>query len=196
LYSQKCRCKDTKKIRIKEQEIRIISKKASNLLLLSLLFLTFVSSIKINVHMKATEQTLQEVERAIRKVAEKFPPSEEATLLTDIHLRVSQDSGEMLAYDDDDNEINRCVVEQWIENKDDDFYQNVAATLRSSLHKQKEKIEQMSILKPYSFVLEDDDKETIEELYLVDDDTVILHEELMAGLDKDLDEFLEQLLKD
>ena len=146
--------------------------------------------------MKATEQTLQEVERAIRKVAEKFPPSEAATLLTDIHLRVSQDSGEMLAYDDDDNEINRCVVEQWIENKDDDFYQNVAATLRSSLHKQKEKIEQMSILKPYSFVLEDDDKETIEELYLVDDDTVILHEELMAGLDKDLDEFLEQLLKD
>lgn len=146
--------------------------------------------------MKATEQTLQEVERAIRKVAEKFPPSEEATLLTDIHLRVSQDSGELLAYDDDDNEINRCVVEQWIDNKDVDFYQHVAATLRSSLHKQKEKIEQMSILKPYSFVLEDDDKEPIEELYLVDDDTVILHEELMAGLDKDLDEFLEQLLKD
>ena len=146
--------------------------------------------------MKATEQTLQEVERAIRKVAEKFPPSEEATLLTDIHLRVSQDSGEMLAYDDDDNEINRCVVEQWIENKDDDFYQNVAATLRSSLHKQKEKIEQMSILKPFSFVLEDDDKETIEDLYLVDDDTAILHEELMADLDKDLDDFLDKLLKD
>ena len=124
--------------------------------------------------MKATEQTLQEVDRAIRKVAEKFPSSEEATMLTDIHLRVSQDSGELLAYDDDDNEINRCVVEQWIENKDDDFYQHVATTLRSSLLKQKEKIEQMSILKPYSFVLEDDDKETIEELYLVDDDTVIL----------------------
>ena len=83
--------------------------------------------------MKATEQTLQEVDRAIRKVAEKFPSSEEATMLTDIHLRVSQDSGELLAYDDDDNEINRCVVEQWIENKDDDFYQHVAATLRASL---------------------------------------------------------------
>lgn len=146
--------------------------------------------------MKATEQTLQEVDRAIRKVAEKFPSSEEATMLTDIHLRVSQDSGELLAYDDDDNEINRCVVEQWIENKDDDFYQHVAATLRSSLLKQKEKIEQMSILKPYSFVLEDDDKETIEELYLVDDDTVILQEELMAGLNKDLDDFLDHLLKE
>ncbi len=146
--------------------------------------------------MKATEQTLQEVDRAIRKVAEKFPSSEEATMLTDIHLRVSQDSGELLAYDDDDNEINRCVIEQWIENKDDDFYQHVAATLRASLLKQKEKIEQMSILKPYSFVLEDDDKETIEELYLVDDDTVILQEELMAGLNKDLDDFLDHLLKE
>ena len=54
----------------------------------------------------------------------------------------------------------------------------------------------MSILKPYSFVLEDDDKEKIEELYLVDDDTVILQEELMAGLNKDLDDFLDHLLKE
>ena len=51
--------------------------------------------------MKPTEQTLQEAERAIRKIAEKFPPTEEATQLTDIHIRVSQDTGEMLAFDDD-----------------------------------------------------------------------------------------------
>ena len=146
--------------------------------------------------MKATEQTLQQAERAIRKTIEKFPSTEEATLLTDIHLRVSQDTGELMSFDDDDNEITRCVIEQWIDNKDDNFYQEVAATLRTILLKQKEKIEQMSILKPFSFVLEDDDKETIEDLYLVDDDTAILHEELMADLDKDLDDFLDKLLKD
>ena len=146
--------------------------------------------------MQATEQTLQQAERAIRKTIEKFPSTEEATLLTDIHLRVSQDTGELMSFDDDDNEITRCVVEQWIDNKDDNFYQEVAATLRTILLKQKEKIEQMSILKPFSFVLEDDDKETIEDLYLVDDDTAILHEELMADLDKDLDDFLDKLLKD
>jgi hypothetical protein len=146
--------------------------------------------------MKATEQTLQQAERAIRKTIEKFPSTEEATLLTDIHLRVSQDTGELMSFDDDDNEITRCVVEQWIDNKDDNFYQEVAATLRTILLKQKEKIEQMSILKPFSFVLEDDDKETIEDLYLVDDDTAILHEELMADLDKYLDDFLDKLLKD
>ena len=72
----------------------------------------------------------------------------------------------------------------------------MTSTLRSLLNTHKQKIEQMSILKPYSFVLEDDDRENIAELYLVDDDTVIIDEELMAGLDKDLDEFLANLLKD
>ena len=146
--------------------------------------------------MKETEQTLQQIERAIRKVADKFPSKEETDILTDIHLRVSQDTGELMALDDDDNEITRCVIEQWIENKDDNFYEEVETILRSVLNKQKEQIEQMSILKPYSFVLEDDDHEHLAELYLVDDDTAIVDQELMAGLDQDLDNFLEDLLKD
>ncbi len=144
--------------------------------------------------MKATEQTMQQAGRALRKIADKFPMSEEASMMTDIHLRVSQDTGEITAFDDDDQEITRCVIEQWIGNKDDHFYQDVAATLRSAINKSRELIEKMSILKPFSFVLEDDDRETIEELYLVDDDTVIINSELMEGLDKDLDDFLEKLL--
>jgi hypothetical protein len=146
--------------------------------------------------MKETEQTIQQLGRAIRKIAEKFPQNEEATNLTDIHLRVSQDTGELMALDDDDNEITRCVIEQWIENKDDDFYQEVERTIRSELNRQKETIEHMSVLKPYSFVLEDDDREHVAELYLVDDETVIIDKELMAGLDEDLDHFLDDLLKD
>ena len=138
---------------------------------------------------------MQQTRRAIRKIVDKFPPSDEATQLTDIHLRVSQDSGELIAFDDNDNEITRCVVEQWIDNKDDNFYQHVAATLRNVLTDMKDAIEQTSLLKPYSFVLEDDEKETIEELYLVDDDLIIIDTELMKDLDKDLDNFLEKLLK-
>ena len=158
-------------------------------------FPTFASS-KRKKTMKANEQTFQQVERALRKVAEKFPPTEEAIHLTDIHLRVSQESGELTAFDDDDKEITRCVVEQWIDNKDDDFYDTAATVLRSELTKHKEIIEKKAILKPFSFVLEDEDHEHLAELYLVDDDTVIIDQELMAGLDKDLDSFLENLLKD
>ncbi len=146
--------------------------------------------------MKATEQTLLQIERAIRKVADKFPTNDDSGILTDIHLRVTQDTGELVAFDDDDKEITRCIIEQWIENKDDDFYKGVAVVLRSALTKQKEMIEKMAILKPFSFVLEDDDHEHLAELYLVDDDTAIIDQELMAGLDQDLDNFLEDLLKD
>ena len=149
--------------------------------------------------MEMTEQTIQQVERYIKKVAQKFPTPEsedEASVLTDIHVRVSQDSGELLAFDDDDNEITRCVVEQWIDNKDDNFYDEVAKCLRQLLRKNSETVDAMGILKPYSFVLEDDDKENLGELYLADDDTVIVGGDLMEGLDNDLDNFLDDLLKE
>ena len=148
--------------------------------------------------MEITEQTILQVERFIKKVAQKFPTVEEseASLLTDIHIRVSQDSGEMLAFDDDDVEITRCVVEQWIDCKDENFYNEVADCLRGLLRKNAEIIDNLGLLKPYSFVLEDDDKQHLGELYLADDDTIILGGDLMQNLDQDLDGFLDELLKD
>lgn len=146
--------------------------------------------------MNTSEQTFQQIDRAIRKIADKFPATVEASLMTDIHIRVTQETGEMVAYNDDDTEINRCVIEQWINNSDDNFYDQIASVIRKCLEKQKDTIEHMSILKPFSFVLENDDKESVEELYLVDDETVIIDPDLMEGLDKDLDAFLEKLLKD
>ena len=148
--------------------------------------------------MEITEQTILQVERFIKKVAQKFPTVEEseASLLTDIHIRVSQDSGEMLAFDDDDVEITRCVVEQWINCKDENFYDEIADCLRGLLRKNAEIIDNLGLLKPYSFVLEDDDKQHLGELYLADDDTIILGGDLMQNLDQDLDGFLDELLKD
>lgn len=146
--------------------------------------------------MKATEQTQQQLGRAIRKIAEKFPPKEDASLLTDIHLRVTQETGELMAYDDDDNEITRCIIEQWIDNKDDNFYEQIVSIMRRAIDKQKTLVENMGLLKPYAFVLEDDDKESVGELYVVDDNTVIIDTELMADLDKDLDDFFDKLLKE
>ena len=145
--------------------------------------------------MKATEQTIQQIERALNKTAERFPPSEEASVMTDIHVRVTQESGELLTFDDDDQELTRCVVEQWIDNKEDDFYEGVAACLKKCIAKQKDMLENLSILKPYSFVLEDDDCDTLEELYVVDDDIAIINPLSIESLDSDLDDFIDKLLK-
>lgn len=146
--------------------------------------------------MEKKEQTIQQIERFLKKVAQKFPASEEdISVMTDIHVRVSQDSGELLAFDDDDQEITRCVVEQWIDNKEEDFYDEVAKLLRETLRTNAQLADNLGILKPYSFVLEDDDKENLGELYLADDDTIIVGGDLMESLDNDLDAFLEELLK-
>ena len=145
--------------------------------------------------MQVTEQTTQQIERSIKKIAQKLPANEETSLLTDIHLLVSQDSGELIAYDDNDQEITRCVVEQWIDNKDESFYDEVTAILRKELHQMHEVVDNLGIMKPYSFVLENDDREAVAELYVADDDTIILGGDLMGGLDQDLDSFFDSLMK-
>lgn len=146
--------------------------------------------------MKATEQTIQQIERALRKTADKFPPTDEASQMTDIHICVTQESGELLTFDDDDRELTRCVVEQWIGNKDDDFYESVSKSLHTCIKGMKQMLDNLSILKPYSFVLEDDDREVLEELYMVDDEIGMIDPVSIDSLDSDLDAFLDKLMND
>lgn len=143
---------------------------------------------------KATEQTTQQIERFLRKIAQKYPALEDTSIVTDIHVRVSQGSGEMLAFDDDDKEITRCVVEQWINNTDENFYEEIESLLIETFSSLSSIADSLGILKPYSFVLENDDKDYIAELYIADDDTVIIGKDLMENLDSDLDAFLQTLL--
>ena len=146
--------------------------------------------------MKATVQTIQQIERALRKVATKFPENIENMVLTDIHIQAKPESGELLVFNDNDEELTRCVVEQWIDNKDEDFYQAIEPVLCQCIQNLRELWDKVSILKPYSFVLIDEEKETVSDLFLVDDDTQILSGELLKGLDEELNGFLKELLAD
>ena len=111
--------------------------------------------------MKTTDQTFQQVERTISKIIDKFPTNVEPTILTDIHLRANQETGELVAFDDDDKEITRTVIEQWINNQDENFYEKITGVIRKCIDRKKKQIEKLSILKPYSFVLEDEEKENV-----------------------------------
>lgn len=143
---------------------------------------------------KANEQTLLNIERFLNKVAQKFPSTDEPTIMTDIHLTISQDSGELMAFDDNDDEITRCVIDEWINSQDDNFYDNAATVLRGRLQKLHSTVDAMGVLKPFSFVLENDEHEHLSELYLVDSDIKIIGGDLMKGLDDDLDRFFSELM--
>ena len=121
----------------------------------------------------------------------------EQTIVTDIHLQPNQNSGELSIFDDEDEELANTSIEEWMTYEGDDFYENVERILSTLLHNMKNggDFEKLTILKPYSFVLVDDEKETIAELLLMDDDTLLVNEELLKGLDEELDSFLKELLE-
>ncbi|MCF0198262.1 MAG: hypothetical protein HUK02_02920 [Bacteroidaceae bacterium] len=137
----------------------------------------------------------QQIERAIRKVADKFPAGQEP-VLTDIHVQVIPGSGEIRIYNDDDQELHRCVVEEWIDSPDA-FYDEAAEQICQCLASLRESvIDKMAVMQPFSFVLVDEDHETLRDLYLVDDDTLVLSGPLLEGLDEELDAFLRDLMVD
>lgn len=146
--------------------------------------------------MKANQFTIQLIERSVRRVVQKFP-SEAEPRFTDIYVNVCAENGEMRTYDDDGKELDRCIVEQWVNYTASDFYDVLASVLRKCLQNLRPEIEKMAVMRPFSFILVDDDQSVITDLMIVDDqDTMILDGTLLEGLEEDLDAFLENLLAD
>ena len=147
--------------------------------------------------MKLSAQSQTLIESTIKEAISQFAGNEEQTIVTDIHILPKQDSGELCIFNDDDEELAKVIIEEWIDNDTEDFYQNIERFLRSILNKLKEEgiFEHLTLLKPYSVVLVDEEKETITDLLLMDDDTMLVNDELLKGLDEELDDFLKKLLE-
>ena len=131
-------------------------------------------------------------------MAERFPQEKEP-VLTDIIVRVFPHSGEVKFYDDEEKELMRIVIPEWIHgSRDEDFYQKVTPILRQAISEVRtEVVDKMSLLRPYTFVMQDEDGEILTDLYIVDDqETVILSGNLLEGVDEDLDSFFKELMKD
>jgi hypothetical protein len=147
--------------------------------------------------MKLNQQSLSTVEDAVKSAMESFVGDSQQAFVTDIHFQPSAVDGELYIYDDDDKQLAECVVEQWIGSEENNFYADAERQLRAILHKLRDagEFDKVNILKPYSFVLVDEEKETVAELMLMDDDTLLVDKELLKGLDEELDDFLKNLLE-
>lgn len=147
--------------------------------------------------MKLSQSSVTVLEKTIKKAVSKYTTDEGQTYVTDIHLQPDQNSGELSIFDDDDQELACNTIEEWTAHEGDDFYKNTESLLSSLLNQMNNEgcFNKLNILKPYSFVLVDEDKETIAELLLMDDDTLLVNDELLKGLDEELDTFLKDLLE-
>ena len=143
-------------------------------------------------------QSQTHIQNALKTALEKLAASGQATVITDIYLQPCMGDAELAIFDDDDHELARVAVNEWAGCVPESFYPEVTQQLSDVLGRleQEGALAAVTLMKPYSFVLVDDERETIADLLLVDDDTMLLRDGLLKGLDEELDAFLKQLLEE
>ena len=148
--------------------------------------------------MKLSQTSLSLLENAIKKATSRYNCTCEQPVVTDIHLQVNPNTGDVSLYNDDDEVLASTTIEEWNNSYEgNDFNADMERFLSGLLNDMKNAgdFDKMGIIKPFSFVLVDEEKETLAELLLMDDDTLMLNDELLKGLDEELDEFLKKLLE-
>ncbi|MBQ0102878.1 MAG: hypothetical protein KBS99_01715 [Prevotellaceae bacterium] len=135
---------------------------------------------------------------AIIESVNKFGSEEDFQVITDIHIQFDADTGTLIFSDDEDVEITRVAIEEWIDADGEEIQCLVVSPLKDMLRQvdAEKAFVNIPLSKPFTFVFEDENHETIEELHFVDDDNIILTTDLLKGLDKELDEFLLDLMKE
>ncbi len=146
--------------------------------------------------MKLSQSSYSLIESSLKKAINKLLQVKEQPIISDIYLQVTV-AGEFVVYDDNDQEFARATIAEWVDCQEDVLIKESQELLTKLLNKQNESgaFNQLPLLKPYSFVLVDEEKETIADLLLMDDDTMLLSEGLLQGLDEELDAFLKDLLE-
>ena len=72
--------------------------------------------------MKFSEQSNASIVACINEAVSRYQKSDEMDeMVTDIHLLPKQDTGELVVLDDEDEELARTVVEDWVDYDGEDF---------------------------------------------------------------------------
>lgn len=144
--------------------------------------------------MSLSRETQNRLQEAIEKMTMNYVTAEE-TRVTDFHVHVNGENGELFINDDDENSLARVHITEWEGVHDDEVFEKELRTLLGKMQ-ENGKFDSLNIVKPYSFVLADDDGQDIVDLLIMDDDTLILSEGLLEGFDEEMNEFLKKLLEE
>jgi hypothetical protein len=147
--------------------------------------------------MRLSESSFQGIKALIVDALKEFQRPQEQSVVTDIHIMPIRETGEVTV-SDDDRDLATTQLPDLAEIPEDIFYEVMEKALRRILKDidEVQPLESLAIWKPFSFVLVDDDRETVAELMLFDDDNTLLSQSLMQGLDEELDKFLKDLLSE
>ena len=148
--------------------------------------------------MKLSTASHTSIASVVKEALQKYASPQSKNAITDIHLQPCMGSGELVIYNDDEELLASVVIEEWVTANPEDFYASCELVLKKNLNQMYTAGEftSLAIMKPYSFVMVDHEKETLAELLIVDEEeTMFLSDELLKGLDDELNAFLKDLLE-
>ncbi|MBQ1178903.1 MAG: hypothetical protein IIX50_07710 [Bacteroidaceae bacterium] len=148
--------------------------------------------------MELTTSSAASIREALRKITELYTSEEDQLVSTDFYLQPLREEGRLLVINDNDEEIASIAIDEWKAYTPETFYDEVTLQLTEAIEAENTEgeLERLAVWMPYSFVLVDKDRETIADLLLVDEDTLLVKKGLLAGLDEELNKFIEDLLND
>lgn len=146
--------------------------------------------------MELTSLSAASIHETLSKITELYSGEEDQLVSTDFYFQPLREKGKLLVFNDDDEEISNITIDEWKEYPADTFYDEVTAQLTAIIEafNTEGELERLAVWMPYSFVLVDEERETIADLLLVDDDTLLVKKGLLAGLDEELNKFIEDLM--
>ena len=146
--------------------------------------------------MKLNEQLISAIESAINKGLSKFEAQHSTESLSDLYLYFDEENTSLAVYDDVENQLVDVELDYFSESSESHEREVVeAAKIAVDRLYKAGLFNKDYILKPFSVSLVDADFIISEELVFIDDETLKLNDSLLAGLDKELNEFLKELMK-
>ena len=141
--------------------------------------------------------TRSEIKNVFLNATETLSSQYEGSSLTDIFVLVDEESGELAIYDDEENCIVKEVINEWSEADGKEI--NYVKILRSVIQEMNNEnlFSSLEVYTPFSINLADEDFIVLEELLLIEDESVIrLEDDFMKRMDKEFDDFLNKLLNE
>lgn len=148
--------------------------------------------------MTLTPSSQAAISGVLQKIIGIYAGEEDQQISTDFYFQPQRETGSLIVLNDEDETIAQAAIPEWANDDTDTFYDKVGEQLKAAISEANREgdLERLAVWMPYSFVLVDEERETICDLLLVDDDTLVVTNSLLQGLDEELNSFLEKLLED
>jgi len=143
------------------------------------------------------ELLISAIESAIKSGLDRFEAQGKTDMLSDLYLCFDEESAVLTVYDDVENRLIDVELDNLAGFSDRSYEKELAEAGKIAAENLDKAglLNKEYILKPFSISIVDSDFIVSEELIFVDDETLKLDNNLLENLDKELNDFLKELMK-